>query len=154
MRAEQIPAERPNCELCGDPMPPGEEMFKYHGYSGPCPKPPLPQAQVGTMAEMERRNHDAECESELTSHGQTPCRCDERSAPPDIPVCGVEHAPGSRVEECYFCLLKQRDDIAMSRDELLEFVKEVAGLSLLIADNGREFKLIQRARTLVGQPEF
>ncbi|MCV5968908.1 hypothetical protein, partial [Lactococcus petauri] len=27
------------CELCGEPMPPGEEVFKYHGYSGPCPKP-------------------------------------------------------------------------------------------------------------------
>ncbi len=27
------------CELCGEPMPVGEEMFKYHGYSGPCPKP-------------------------------------------------------------------------------------------------------------------
>lgn len=27
------------CELCGEPMPPGEEMFKYHGYSGPCPAP-------------------------------------------------------------------------------------------------------------------
>jgi hypothetical protein len=31
-----------NCELCGEPMPEGEEMFKLHGYSGPCPKPPLP----------------------------------------------------------------------------------------------------------------
>jgi len=31
------------CELCGAPMPPGEETFKYHGYSGPCPKPPLPK---------------------------------------------------------------------------------------------------------------
>lgn len=31
------------CELCGEPMPPGEEMFKYHGYSGDCPKPPLPK---------------------------------------------------------------------------------------------------------------
>lgn len=28
------------CELCGKPMPKGEEMFKYHGYSGNCPKPP------------------------------------------------------------------------------------------------------------------
>lgn len=27
------------CQLCGEPMPPGEEMFQYHGYSGPCPKP-------------------------------------------------------------------------------------------------------------------
>lgn len=25
------------CEICGEPMPPGEEMFNYHGYSGPCP---------------------------------------------------------------------------------------------------------------------
>lgn len=32
-----------NCELCGQPMSKGEEMFKYHGYSGPCPKPPLPK---------------------------------------------------------------------------------------------------------------
>jgi hypothetical protein len=25
------------CEICGKPMPAGEEMFKFHGYSGPCP---------------------------------------------------------------------------------------------------------------------
>jgi len=31
-----------NCKLCGEPMPEDEEMFKYHGYSGDCPKPPLP----------------------------------------------------------------------------------------------------------------
>lgn len=30
-----------NCELCGEPMPPNEQMFKYHGYSGGCPKPPI-----------------------------------------------------------------------------------------------------------------
>jgi hypothetical protein len=30
-----------NCEICGEPMPPGEEMFKFHGYSCECPKPPL-----------------------------------------------------------------------------------------------------------------
>jgi hypothetical protein len=49
----------------------------------------------------------------------------------------------------------QRVDVAEAeRDALREFVKEVAGLSLLIADNDREFKLIQRARTLVGQPEL
>ncbi len=27
------------CSVCGEPMPPGEEMFKFHGFSGPCPKP-------------------------------------------------------------------------------------------------------------------
>lgn len=36
-------SEQPKCELCGEPMPPGEEMFKIHGLSGNCPKPPLPR---------------------------------------------------------------------------------------------------------------
>lgn len=35
------------CELCGEPMPEGEEMFKFHGYSGPCPKPPLKPERPG-----------------------------------------------------------------------------------------------------------
>lgn len=33
------------CQICGEPMPPGEEMFKLHGYSGNCPKPPLSSPQ-------------------------------------------------------------------------------------------------------------
>lgn len=37
--------EKPKCEICGEPMPIGEEMFKYHGYSGDCPKPPLPRPE-------------------------------------------------------------------------------------------------------------
>lgn len=37
-------SDNPKCELCGEPMPDGETMFKYHGHSGPCPKPPLPKA--------------------------------------------------------------------------------------------------------------
>jgi len=28
------------CALCGEAMPAGEEMFKYHGHSGPCPASP------------------------------------------------------------------------------------------------------------------
>ncbi len=39
-------ADRPKCQLCGEPMPLGEEMFNYHGYSGPCPKPPLPKKEL------------------------------------------------------------------------------------------------------------
>jgi hypothetical protein len=34
------------CELCGEPLPAGEEMFKYHGYSGDCPKPPIQKTEV------------------------------------------------------------------------------------------------------------
>lgn len=37
--------EQPKCQICGEPMPPGEDMFKFHGYSGPCPKPPLPKVR-------------------------------------------------------------------------------------------------------------
>lgn len=29
------------CAVCGEPMPEGETMFNYHGYSGPCPKPTM-----------------------------------------------------------------------------------------------------------------
>lgn len=29
------------CQICGEPMPEGEEMFNFHGYSGECPKEPL-----------------------------------------------------------------------------------------------------------------
>jgi hypothetical protein len=59
--------EKPTCELCGEPMPPGEEMFKFHGYSGPCPKPirdthptPPPAAlapeQAELLAEIDRQH--------------------------------------------------------------------------------------------------
>ena len=41
------------CELCGEPMPPGEEMYKYHGYSGPCPKPPTVAASPPVNASAE-----------------------------------------------------------------------------------------------------
>ena len=37
----QVNNEKAKCQLCGEPMPDGEGMFNYHGYSGPCPKPPL-----------------------------------------------------------------------------------------------------------------
>lgn len=43
------------CGVCGEPMPKGEEMFKIHGYSGPCPKPPLPQTESETIL-IDRKN--------------------------------------------------------------------------------------------------
>jgi hypothetical protein len=35
-----------NCKLCGEPMPPGEEMFFYHGFSCDCPSPPLKKVDL------------------------------------------------------------------------------------------------------------
>src|SRR5665811_61373 len=43
------------CEVCGEPMPAGEEMFKYHGYSGDCPKPPLPRPVKPTYEQLEQQ---------------------------------------------------------------------------------------------------
>jgi hypothetical protein len=37
------------CSLCGEPMPENETMFKFHGYSGPCPKPPKPKPRMLSM---------------------------------------------------------------------------------------------------------
>lgn len=42
------------CELCGEPMPQGEEMFKFHGYSGPCPKPPMVKQNWMTKLEIQQ----------------------------------------------------------------------------------------------------
>jgi hypothetical protein len=36
-------AEIARCGICGEPMPENEQMFKFHGFSGPCPVPRLPR---------------------------------------------------------------------------------------------------------------
>lgn len=36
----------PLCGLCNQPMPKGEEMFQYHGYSGACPETGVPEAEA------------------------------------------------------------------------------------------------------------
>ena len=47
------------CAICGEPMPQGEEMFNFHGYSGPCPKPPILQPHqqrvVAEKAELDKK---------------------------------------------------------------------------------------------------
>ena len=55
-------SETAKCEICGEPMPQGETMFKFHGYSGPCPKPPLLQPHqrrvVSEKEELDKRATD------------------------------------------------------------------------------------------------
>lgn len=45
------------CSVCGEPMPEGEEVFKYHGYSGPCPKPPLAGRMVDSASDQRTVNN-------------------------------------------------------------------------------------------------
>lgn len=47
--------ETAKCTLCGEPMPPGEEVFKFHGYSGPCPKPPMMSGAMQIATERGRQ---------------------------------------------------------------------------------------------------
>lgn len=55
-------SESANCTICGEPMPEGETMFKFHGYSGPCPKPPLLQPHqqrvVAEKSELDKKATD------------------------------------------------------------------------------------------------
>ena len=59
---------RPKCELCGESMPEGEEMFKYHGHSGPCPKPPLPKTKTGVQVIADERKRQIESEGWTPEH--------------------------------------------------------------------------------------
>ena len=34
-------SDNTKCSICGQPMPTGEGMFKFHGHSGPCPEPEI-----------------------------------------------------------------------------------------------------------------
>jgi len=59
----------PNCELCGLPMPEHETMFKFHGYSGPCPGPPLPKPEEPYHVTIQGQ-YDADSNCVLTEHGE------------------------------------------------------------------------------------
>lgn len=56
-REEVAMSETAKCELCGEPMPPGETMFKFHGYSGPCPKPLISQPKLQPSTDAEWRKY-------------------------------------------------------------------------------------------------
>lgn len=45
-----------HCEICGAPMPEGETMFRFHGYSGPCPLPPLPRVTSPLVDKLRARH--------------------------------------------------------------------------------------------------
>lgn len=48
-------SDQPKCELCGEPMPAGEEMFKYHGFSGPCP---TAETKINCKLDMSHCQHE------------------------------------------------------------------------------------------------
>jgi hypothetical protein len=65
-------------------MPDGEEMFKLHGYSGPCPKPPLP---LTTPTAGPR-----ESGADKIPDGLKPWTVFDRAGLPSVEVCDYIHA--------------------------------------------------------------
>lgn len=65
--------DQATCTLCGYPMPEGEEMFKFHGYSGPCPKEPLspPQLRPPTPAGWSDTDWIKHLQESTGTNGQT-----------------------------------------------------------------------------------
>jgi hypothetical protein len=66
---EAMTMDKATCTLCGEPMPAGEEMFKYHGLSGPCPKPPLPRPSIEAMIEYIHREADGQYWLDIQCNG-------------------------------------------------------------------------------------
>lgn len=47
-------------------MPEGEEMFNFHGYSGPCPRPPLPRGPTKDEEIAKLKAELAEAQEQIT----------------------------------------------------------------------------------------
>ena len=89
-----------NCELCGEPMPEGETMFKFHGYSGPCPKPPI-QKQIQPVEKELQAVRDAfqRIEASLRTH----------------------------LQDTWHSTYKAEDDLNLVRQALTEYEKLLSG---------------------------
>lgn len=48
------------CGICGETMPRGEEMFQYHGASGPCPKPAKPITVEQAFLNLAKKTRECE----------------------------------------------------------------------------------------------
>lgn len=93
VNGEKLPEvkEKALCQLCGEPMPEGEEMFNYHGYSGDCPKPPKEIEQVSSFVvfhkptgqytgrDLKRKDVPAWSESVIKSFEETFKKVPDRS---------------------------------------------------------------------------
>lgn len=62
-------SEKPKCVICGEPMPAGEKMFKFHGYSGDCPRPPISRDTGHPLADKLRARWQSNSSAVMDAHG-------------------------------------------------------------------------------------
>jgi hypothetical protein len=149
------------CKLCGEPMPKGKEMFFYHGYSGDCPKPPLPKA---TASENDNYIAWMRISGEGTRQGYSLCDSDAEGAfkvyrfrQAAVPVVGKdEPAAKMRCEKhrkdaellcqqpfdmwgCRECQIEAASMwAAMENDPITEFIPGILGNPVVGKDELRE----------------
>lgn len=152
-------SEKPKCELCGEPMPAGEEMFKFHGYSGPCPKPPLPAPPKADSrdAEIERLRaevyHTAPGELEFGGEGWTwkqQARANEdrlRELEAEVARLGGVVAAAVQAEQA---ARERMEGLIAERDELRNAAKEV--LETHANRDGSALEALVRLERAVYQP--
>lgn len=107
---------QPLCEICNQPMPEGEEMFKYHGSSGPCPEsnetnPTTPQ---GMNSQEELKDFKQRAEN-ILDMGLTP-------------VFDVIGATAENKAKLFNVMLK---GLVFEHEALIEARERVAELALL-----------------------
>lgn len=117
--------EPTRCELCGEPMPPGEQMFKYHGYSGPCP---TPRAPVSTPPQTEPRTKVCPvCKAVTMVSGPNSAHVCEKDETPLRGHFGTppqEPRRNTKSENLGSSLVEAPAKVDELEERLLEFVRE------------------------------
>ncbi len=107
--------ETPKCELCGEPMPAGETMFKYHGFSGSCPKPPLKRSPTvkSVLVSLPGDVQDFECDAVVVIAVK---RRPDGALQPNVVSCAEGFKPKEIAQLCLFAaedILKQSGEVTL-----------------------------------------
>jgi hypothetical protein len=130
------------CELCGEPMPPDESMFKVHGYSGDCPKPPLPNPVEDNYVAWCRYtgrsivtcDSDSDGAFRVYRHADSADRLELQyrinflEQNETVVWEALRIADGSTIHDVYTAIAKLRTTLAARESELAEAQRRVAEL--------------------------
>lgn len=113
------------CGICGEPMPPNEQMFKYHGFSGPCPKPPLKAEQVEQSADWWMERADREGDHAVGAVGGA------------VPMSDLSDDPVRETAERLIQNLDEQGECDATDDEVEFLAREVLALRERVAASER-----------------